>query len=88
MYGDVGRRGDVVVFSLDEDLKGDGVGVRLRMLGVMMWEMGRSFMESVIISVMMWVFVVVKKVFGVLKVNWVILVMLVVSLGYNLVSWG
>ncbi|KAK4650361.1 SNF1-interacting protein [Podospora pseudocomata] len=88
VYGDVGRRGDVVVFSPDEDLKGDGVGVRPRTLGAMMWETGRSFMESAITSVMMWAFAAVKKVFGVLKANRVILVMLVVSLGYNLVSWG
>ncbi|KAK0674281.1 hypothetical protein QBC41DRAFT_52590 [Cercophora samala] len=59
-----------------------------RTLGDMMWETGRSFMESAITSVMMWAFAGVRKVFGVLKANRVILVMLVVSLGYNLVSWG
>ncbi|KAK4204478.1 hypothetical protein QBC40DRAFT_217228 [Triangularia verruculosa] len=88
VYGDVGRRTEVVVFSPDEEVergRGEG-GVRPRTLGDMMWETGRSFMESAITSVMMWAFAAVRKVFGILKANRVILVMLVVSLGYNLVS--
>ncbi|KAK0736802.1 hypothetical protein B0T21DRAFT_410297 [Apiosordaria backusii] len=74
VYGDVGRR------------QGEVVGVRPRTLTDMMVETGRSFMESAITSVMMWAFAGVRKVFGIVKANRVILGLLVVSVCYNLVS--
>ncbi|KAK4169420.1 hypothetical protein QBC43DRAFT_307689 [Cladorrhinum sp. PSN259] len=93
VYGGVGVQTQVVVFSPPEEAAGmeiKGVKVKTiikpRTLGDMLWETGRSFMESAITSVMMWAFAAVRKVFSIMKANRVILVLLLVSGAYNLVA--
>ncbi|KAJ4304209.1 SNF1-interacting protein [Collariella sp. IMI 366227] len=97
VYGNVGQQTQVVVFSpetaapTEQQQQRAGAAsayasaVRPRTLTDMMLDSGRSFMESVITSVMMWVFAAVRKVFHVVTANRVILVLLAVSAAYNLV---
>lgn len=92
VYGNVGQQqGQVVVFSPDTNekmaaaaLSTSGTAVRPRTLTDMMLETGRSFMESVVTSVMMWAFAGCKRLFAIVTANRVILLLLAVSAAYNL----
>lgn len=84
VYGAVGQHAQVVVFTPDASDKA-GRQVRPRTLGTMMWETTRSFLESAITSVMMWAFAGVQRLFRIVSAHRVILVVLGLSVAYNLV---
>ncbi|KAK4137155.1 hypothetical protein BT67DRAFT_414143 [Trichocladium antarcticum] len=91
VYGNVGQQTQVVIFSpgtIAESKKPGTAGgaagvVRPRTLTDMMLETGRSFLESVITSVMMWAFAGVRRVFTIITANRVILLLLAASAAYN-----
>ena len=97
VYGNIGQQAQVVVFSPDDTAaekrassssssSGAGAGagaVRPRTLTDMLLETGRSFMESVITSVMMWAFAAVKRLFSIATAHRVLLLLLAASAAYN-----
>jgi hypothetical protein len=101
VYGNIGQQTSVVVFTpnVNANAGTDGAGlpaignakrpagaqVRPRTLTHMMLETGRSFVESVITSLMMWSFAALRKVFSVVTANRFILVLLASSALYNLI---
>lgn len=86
VYGNVGQQTQVVVFTPSEaDLHKKEQMIEPRTLTDMMIETVRSFMESAITSVMMWAFAGVRALFSVLTANRMILLMLGVSVLYNMV---
>ena len=95
VYGEVGQVSDAIKYSppppAEDDEKKTGAGgvvvqaVRPRTMADMLLDSGRSFLESVISSVMMWAFAAVRRVFGVLSAHRVILVLLAISAAHNLV---
>lgn len=93
VYGDVGHQTQVIIFSPDSNTEGGAVPLKTtsstikpRTLTDMLLETGRSFMESAITSIMMWAFAGVKKVFGIITANRVILILLAASAAYNMVA--
>lgn len=96
VYGNIGQQNQVIVFSPGDTAAADGqkrggpaaaaasAGIRPRTLTDMMLETGRSFMESAITSVMMWAFAAVKRLYGIVTANRVILALLAASAAYNL----
>jgi hypothetical protein len=89
VYGSVGQQTQAVLFTPDTTGEGDGLKkasaqIRPRTLTAMLLETGRSFMESAITSVMMWAFAAVKRIFTIVSAHRVILVLLALSVAYNL----
>ena len=83
VYGHIGQQTQVVVFSPAEPRGTKKQAVKMRTLTAMIFETVRSFMESVVTSVIMWVWAAVRKIFRVISAQRVILILLTVSLLAN-----
>lgn len=82
VYGHIGQQTQVVVFSppTDSNRKQD---IKPRTLTALVWETVRSFGESAVSSIIMWVFAGLKKLFEVLTANRLIVALLVTSAAIN-----
>jgi hypothetical protein len=87
VYGAIGEHTQITVLRPEGDADGakKTTQIRPRTLTDMLWETGRSFMESAITSVMMWAFAAVKRIFTVVTAHRLILVLLALSASYNLI---
>ncbi|KAI1405832.1 hypothetical protein F4819DRAFT_442974 [Hypoxylon fuscum] len=83
VYGNVGMQTQVVVFTPAETETSKKTQINPRTLGQMLFETIRSFADSVASSLMMWAFAIVKKLWDVVTAQWIILILLWLSLFTN-----
>lgn len=88
VYGNIGQQTQVVVFTPSEAELNKKDQIKPRTLMAMLFETARSFMESVISSVMMWTFAGVRRLFSIVSANRIIILLLGISALYNLLSVG
>ncbi|CEJ89258.1 hypothetical protein VHEMI05111 [[Torrubiella] hemipterigena] len=79
VYGHVGQQTQVVVFSPGSSDSGKKQAIKPRTLTSMIFDTVRSFGESAITSVIMWIFAAIKTIFGVITGHRLLVVLLVVS---------
>ncbi|KOS19277.1 putative PH domain-containing protein [Escovopsis weberi] len=84
VYGHVGQQTQVVVFSpaLTESRKKQAI--KPRTLAAMLFETALSFGESVVSTVIMWIFAGLKKLYDVVSAHWLLIFMLGLSVAANL----
>lgn len=86
VYGHIGQQTEVVVFSPAAAESSKKQAINPRTLTALVWEVVRSFLESAVSSIIMWTVAGVKKMFGVVTANRLILVLLGASVLTNL-AW-
>ncbi|KAK5990263.1 putative PH domain-containing C19A8.02-like protein [Cladobotryum mycophilum] len=84
VYGHVGQQTQVVVFSPAPTESRKKQAIKPRTLAAMLFETARSFGESVVSSVIMWIFAGIKKLFHVVSAHRLLLLMLGLSIATNL----
>ncbi|OTB08046.1 hypothetical protein M426DRAFT_317559 [Hypoxylon sp. CI-4A] len=85
VYGNVGLQSQVVVFTPGESEMSKKAQINPRTLGQMLFETIRSFADSVALSLMMWSFAAVKKLWDVVTAQRIILALLGFSILTNLI---
>ncbi|KAL8303746.1 hypothetical protein RB597_004852 [Gaeumannomyces tritici] len=85
VYGHIGQQTQVVVFTPGEAGSTKKPQIKPRTLTNMIFEVLRSFMESVASSLMMWTFAGFKKLFSIFSANRIILAVLAASVMTNVV---
>ncbi|KAH8175873.1 BAR domain of APPL family protein [Sarocladium implicatum] len=85
VYGNVGHQTQVVVFSPGATDSKKKQSVKRRTLTDMVLETLRSWGESVVSSLIMWAFAGLRSLFSIVTANWLILILLGLSIVTNLV---
>ncbi|KAI1378257.1 hypothetical protein F4677DRAFT_412693 [Hypoxylon crocopeplum] len=85
VYGNIGQQPQVVVFTPGEADMSKKAQINPRTLGQMLLETIRSFADSVALSLMMWAFAAVKKLWDVVTAQRIILTLLGFSVLTNVV---
>ncbi|KAH8198104.1 hypothetical protein TruAng_007725 [Truncatella angustata] len=86
IYGNIGQQTQVVLFSPAETEKTKKSHIRPHSLTKMLFDTVRSWAESVVTSIIMWAFAVVKKLWDVVTAQRLLLVVLAMSFLLNLIS--
>ncbi|KAK0389441.1 hypothetical protein NLU13_3016 [Sarocladium strictum] len=84
VYGHVGHQTQVVVFSPGATDPRQKQPVKRRTLTAMVFETLRSWGESVVSSLIMWAFAGLRNLFSIVTANWLILILLGLSIMTNL----
>ncbi|EOO02732.1 putative transcription factor protein [Phaeoacremonium minimum UCRPA7] len=88
VYGNIGQQAQVVVFTPGETEAAKKPQIKPRTLTEMLFETLRSFMESVVTSLIMWAVGGVRKFFSIVTANRIILLLLGFSIFTNVVFTG
>ncbi|OAA68246.1 transcription factor [Niveomyces insectorum RCEF 264] len=85
VYGNIGQQTQAMLFTPGENGTSKKTQIKPRTLTEMVLETFRSFMESVVTSLVMWAFAGCRKLFHIATVYRILLVMLALSVATNLV---
>jgi hypothetical protein len=84
VYGNVGHQTQIVVFSPGASDPKKKQPIKRRTLTAMVFETLRSWGESVVSSLIMWAFAGLRNLFSIVTANWLILILLGLSIMTNL----